>query len=137
MFALFSYAGTYIFSYAIGTGDAQYNNPTKLLIAPENGQTAAYILGYRDITRVILTKLIISNTLTVTKQYSFSWNMFLNQVYAYNLMLDGSTLYCVGQIVKLNTDFSYGYKTIIYQMDALLGSLNWATSYGDINTTKS
>ena len=63
--------------------------------------------------------------------------MFLNQVFAYNMMLDGSTLYCVGQIVKLNTDFSYGYKTIIYQMDALLGSLNWATSYGDINTTKS
>ena len=67
MFSLFSYTGTYIFSYAIGTADANYNNPSKLLISPENGQTAAYILAYRDITRVILTKLYISNTLQVTK----------------------------------------------------------------------
>ena len=63
MFALFSYTGSYIFNYVFGTSDLTANNPTKFIVQAENGVSVAYIVGYKDVTRVTLTKLVISSTL--------------------------------------------------------------------------
>jgi len=59
------------------------------------------------------------------------------QVQAFDFIVDSQDLYLSGQIVKLNSDLSSGFKSIVYKLNSVTGSYGWAYSYGDFSVTTS